>query len=876
MALFTIENLTFTYPAAAEAVLKNINLTVNNGDFVVICGKSGSGKSTLLRHFKTELTPAGNQSGRIFFYNKSLDSVSQREQAQRIGFVMQNPDNQIVTDKVWHELAFGLESLGTDEETIRLRTAETASFFGMQNLFDARVDTLSGGQKQLLNLAAVMAMQPEVLILDEPTSRLDPIAAGEFLEAVKRINRELGTTVIIAEHRLEDVLAASNKAVVMAGGKIIIDEAPEKAAAMLAASGSEMFTSMPVAMRVYAELAADGIGQSFQCPIDVRSGRLYLSKIFEKKAPEITEIKEELEKPACINGGECLNTVSGGAGDIKSKSKTQAVQLRDVWFRYEKNGRDIIKDFSLDIYKGEFFAVIGANGTGKTTLLRLICGLAKPYRGAVRICEDSIAHICLLPQSPQTVFSENTLRKDLLRALDERERACQKASENRRSENTDALKSKEGRLLEITKLTDTEKLLDMHPYDLSGGEQQRAALAKLLVYEPDILLLDEPTKGIDNYFKQQLAEILHKLCQQGKTVVIVSHDTDFCAEHADRCAMIFDGRIMKISAPREFFSGNSFYTTAANRMSRHIFKNAVSVRDVVTLVRVNLQGEKLNDADLNGKTKYKSEIKNAGAAKKEQKQKNTSEMVKSRQEQKSNAEVSKTVPALITALALLLAASVPFLGIYLMNDRKYYIISFAVAVLAIVPFAVSFERRRPKTGEVMIIAVLTAIAVCGRAIFFMTPNFKPVSAIAIIAGAFLGPQAGFLVGALSGFVSDFFFGQGPWTPWQMCGFGAVGLIAGALGKSGLIMRRRAVLAAFGAVITFFVYGGIVDLWTLFGFYERPTLAAAAAVYGAAVPFNLVHAASSAVFLYFLAEPMGQKLERIKLKYGLGFAKGARL
>ena len=191
MAHIEIENLTFSYPSAGRPSLSDVSLTIRRGEYVVLCGKSGSGKTTLLRHLKTVLAPHGKRSGDIRINGVSLKDMSQRDQAAKVGFVMQNPDDQIVTDKVWHELAFGLESLGCDQKTMRARVAEMACYFGIQDWFHRDVANLSGGQKQLLNLASIMAMQPEILILDEPTSQLDPIAASDFLNTLRKINAEL-------------------------------------------------------------------------------------------------------------------------------------------------------------------------------------------------------------------------------------------------------------------------------------------------------------------------------------------------------------------------------------------------------------------------------------------------------------------------------------------------------------------------------------------------------------------------------------------------------------------------------------------------------------------------------------------------------------
>ena len=228
MALFEIEHLTFAYPTAPDApCLRDVSLTLEAGEYLALCGKSGSGKTTLLRQLKSVLAPHGKKSGVIRFDGRALENVDAREQAGRIGYVMQNPDSQIVTDKVWHELAFGLESLGCDQRTMRLRVAEMASYFGIQDWFHREVAELSGGQKQLLNLASVMAMQPDVLILDEPTSQLDPIAAADFLNTIARLNRELGTTILLSEHRLENVLSVCDRVAVMEEGRITIADPPE-------------------------------------------------------------------------------------------------------------------------------------------------------------------------------------------------------------------------------------------------------------------------------------------------------------------------------------------------------------------------------------------------------------------------------------------------------------------------------------------------------------------------------------------------------------------------------------------------------------------------------------------------------------------------
>lgn len=545
-----VEHFSFTYPNKERECLKNLDFQVDFGEFIAICGKSGSGKSTFLRHLKPSLAPHGTRSGGIHFYGENIFDLNLREETERIGYVLQNPDNQLVTDKVWHELAFGLESLGYDSKTIRLRVAEMASFFGIQTWYMKDVTELSGGQKQLVNLAAVMVMQPDVLILDEPTSQLDPIAASDFLDTVKKINREIGTTVIISEHRLEEVLPMADRAIVLDQGEIIAEDIPENVGAILTRLNHPMFLSMPTPMKVYSQMYGEGIRKDLPCPITVREGRQYLTNLIPAGKERMS--KQSLDKSM-------------------DESEELVVQLKETWFKYSKNGENVIKDLSLEVRKGEIFCIVGGNGTGKTTALNLIAGLRKPYRGKVRVQGT----LCVLPQNPQALFVEMTVLQDLLEIFSE--------------DNTLTRPEKVKRVEEMARMVDIEELLSSHPYDLSGGEQQRAALAKVLLLNPEVLLLDEPTKGIDNFFKETLGEILQKLKERGTTIILVSHDIEFCCQFADTCAMFFDGNIITTNEPRAFFSGNSFYTTAANRMSRHVFDNAVTPKDVIELCQIHFK-----------------------------------------------------------------------------------------------------------------------------------------------------------------------------------------------------------------------------------------------------------------------------------------------
>lgn len=551
MAHFQIKDLSFSYPTAkGRKSLDGINLSIEKGEYIVLCGKSGSGKTTLLRQLKSVLAPHGKKTGEILFNGTPIEKVGQRDQSAKIGYVMQNPDDQIVTDKVWHELAFGLESLGCDQKTMRARVAEMACYFGIQDWFHREVANLSGGQKQLLNLASIMAMQPEVLILDEPTSQLDPIAASDFLNTVRKINIELGTTVIITEHRLEDIFPYADRAIVMDGGKVIANDTPRNIGKLLYEQKNDMFAAMPTPVRVF--YGAEGSGD---CPLTVREGRTWLSKTYPE--PTIStlpaeELDDEIEKPA--------------------------LSLKELWFRYEKDSPDVLRGVSAEVPTGTLYAIVGGNGAGKSTTLKAVCGICKPYRGKVKVFGKPVEKykanelfggcLAMLPQDPKSLFVKKTVREDLAEMTKD-----------------------EKRIAEIAAVCEIESLLGSHPYDLSGGEQQRAALAKVLLTRPKLLLLDEPTKGIDSFFKEKLEKILRKLKEQGITIVMVSHDVEFCAKYADMVSMFFDGQMLTTDTPRRFFGNNSFYTTAANRMSRHVFSMAVTAEDVVELCRQNVGAE---------------------------------------------------------------------------------------------------------------------------------------------------------------------------------------------------------------------------------------------------------------------------------------------
>ena len=560
MEILRIENLSFQYPGASKAALKEINLSISEGDFVLLCGTSGCGKTTLLRLIKNELAPAGQKSGRILYAGKPTEEADEKTSAAAIGYVMQNPDSQIVTDRVYSELAFGLENLGVPSDAIRRRVGEMANYFGIADWFRKKTNELSGGQKQLLSLACVMVMQPRLLILDEPTGQLDPIAAADFIATLQKINRELGLTVLLAEHRLEEIFPVADRVLCMENGSIRLFDTPRAIGAQLGGADipPALRQALPSAMRIYRALGTGG-----ECPLSVREGREYLAGRF---AP--------LPCPAQPQNA------PKKAPDGADEKKPPAIALKNVWFRYEKDLPDVLRGVTEQIETGELYCLLGGNGSGKTTVLRVLAALQKPYRGKVRINGKTqkdyrgntlYRHLLsMLPQNPSTVFLKDTVRADLDDVLEN-----DGVPRAERAQKIDAIANKLG----------IAHLLQRHPFDLSGGEQQKCALAKLLLTAPKILLLDEPTKGIDAAAKQTLRDILRGLCADGITILMVSHDIEFAAETADRCALFFDGEILGAADPRTFFRQNNFYTTAASRIARGLYPDAVSCADVMRCCR---------------------------------------------------------------------------------------------------------------------------------------------------------------------------------------------------------------------------------------------------------------------------------------------------
>ena len=797
MELFSVKDLNFSYTNNRNNfALKDVSFKINSGEFITLCGKSGCGKTSLLRQLKTTLSPSGFRSGSIKYCGNELEKTDSWVQASEIGFVMQKAESQIVTDKVWHEMAFGLESLGYDTDEIRLRVSEMASFFGLQSWFYKDTNTLSGGQKQLLSLASVMVLEPKILILDEPTAQLDPISAGDFMQMLLKINCEFGTAILVSAHNLEEVVPISDRIIVMENGRIIADNEPRSVILNLRNTQNEMFSAMPSPAQIYAS-----VDRGCNCPLTVREGRDWISTYVQGKEIKPVPVKK-----------------------IGYKESETVLKAKNIWFRYEKRDNDILKNISLSLQSGEWQSLVGSTGVGKTTFLSILSGTKSPYRGNV----DTMGNrVCLLPQDPTTIFEKDTVMADLVQDISQKD---------------------ESYLQNIINLCDLSELLYMHPYDLSGGEQQRAALAKVLLKRPRILLLDEPTKGLDALFKKKLAGILLNLKIRGISIIMVSHDIEFCAQYSDNCAFLFDGEIISKDEPRAFFSGNNFYTTSANRIARHIIPNAITTDDVIYAIGgspvITKSSPKHNSRD--------------------------SALPPLLTPVKTNIITDKGSKGSVffSVLSLLLIPLCIFLGMKFIHERPYYYISIAIILLSIIPFIVMFEGRKPQARELVTIAVLCTIGVIGKIAFYMIPQFKPTVAIIIISAMALGSQRGFLIGVITAFVSNIFLGQGPWTPWQMFACGLIGFISGFMYKKEALPKTTVPICIFGFLITLLIYGGIMNPAALIMANDTISMSTLAAYYISGIPYDIIHAASTVIFLIVLAKPMLTKLDRVKKKYGL--------
>lgn len=540
-------NFSFTYAGEVEPALRNLTFLVQPGEFVLLCGPSGCGKTTLLRMIKKELQPNGKAEGELWYRGRSLDHLSKEQTAGEIGMVFQHPEHQIVIEGTLQELVFGMENLGFTPELMRRRVAETTSYLGLEKLLSRPTYTLSGGQKQLLNLASVLALRPRLLLLDEPTAHLDPVGAVLFLHTVKRINEETGMTIIMTEHRLEEVYPLVDRVMVMEQGRLLFNGGPREGIAWLHRNSN----LQPLIPKIPSFVLQTG-EMEYPLPLTVKEGRAWL---------ENKKISLQEASPKKI------------AEDSKENPVQLSLQRIDFYYDQEEM---VLKQTSFKVKNGECVALFGGNGAGKSTLLQVMAGLQQPKGGTIRYQGKKVTKrglrelrrcVGYLPQNPEAFFLYETVEAEL-------ESATAHYPKDQRK----------WRLQEMITRFSLAPYLDRHPHDLSGGEMQKVALASLFLREPQVLLLDEPTTGLDPIFKAAFSQLIKEFTEAGGSIVITTHDVEFAAITATRCALLFDGEILAQGPVASFLKDNDYYTTAIYRMTRDTsMPEAVTVEEALHL-----------------------------------------------------------------------------------------------------------------------------------------------------------------------------------------------------------------------------------------------------------------------------------------------------
>lgn len=544
--------MTYYYPESEQPALREVNLAVAEGEFLLVAGGSGSGKSSLARAL-AGLIPdfyGGKIGGRALFKGEDIRALDRRGLAGEVGIVFQDPEKQLVMTGVEAEIAFGLENIGLSQQEMFRRVAEVMSFLGLSPLKKEFTANLSGGQKQKLALASVLAMQPRALILDEPTSQLDPAAAEELFNLVKRLNEEMNLTIILIEQRLERCFHLVDRVAVMEGGRIVREGPPGEVAAWQV---KKEIPFVPPVAALFAHLDFTAV------PLTVKEGRRLLKKYFYPR---------EGRKPVLPSGRQ--KGPAGAAGE------RPVVEVKNLWFTYP-NGREALRGINLSVGAGEFVAVLGENAAGKTTLLKHLAGLLKPGRGKAQVKGNDTGQtlpqqlarlVGYLSQNPNDYLFQDTVEKELKFTL------------------ANLGLPEEGRVDRLLERLGLARYRQVNPRDLSSGERQRVALASVLVAGPQLLVLDEPTRGIDYQLKEKLGKLLQELALEGVAVVLVTHDVEFAAEFAGRVVMIFDGQVACDGPKHTVLADSMFYAPQVCRLFRDIDGGVLTFREAVEKLRL--------------------------------------------------------------------------------------------------------------------------------------------------------------------------------------------------------------------------------------------------------------------------------------------------
>ncbi|MDD3985924.1 MAG: ATP-binding cassette domain-containing protein [Methanobacterium sp.] len=564
MDIIEFKNFSFSY-TDHENTLSNININISPGEFVLLCGPSGSGKTTLLSNIKNEIRPSGNSDGIIYYFGQDIKRLDKTRSACEIGFLFQDPD-QFISDNVLQEIAFPLENIGLSSSEIRKRIAEMVAFFGLDKQLHKHINQLSGGEKQLVNLCSILVLKPKILLLDEPTSQLDPIAAYELLSILRRLNEDFSITIIVTEHRINNIFPFIDKAIFLENGKIKFLEPPHKIC--IKAWKDDIFKNyIPSVAKIHFLLKSKyDILKEYNIPITIREGKQELNYLEKLNKTHNKSFKEQYTPN---NKSSNISLYEKDFNNINIKLKNDLIHCKNVWFGYEKDNI-VLKGVSLKIGSGEFISLVGGNGAGKTTLLQILSGILKPKKGKINYIKN--IKIGYVHQNPMIHFTQETVEDELLEPL-LKVFNIESKTKNYRNQN-------QSKIDEFIKLFELSKLLKKHPYDCSRGEQQKIAITKVLLTKPNILFLDEPTKGLDPVSKVNLAYKLKILKKNGLTIVLTTHDLDFVAEYSERCLLLFDGTIQLDDIPKAIFANNSFYTTSINRLLKDFLPESITIKDV--------------------------------------------------------------------------------------------------------------------------------------------------------------------------------------------------------------------------------------------------------------------------------------------------------
>ncbi len=536
MAFIEINNLEFTYPMEKKKSLANINLSLEKNSILLIAGKSGSGKSTLARAIVGTVPNfyGGTIGGEIKIGGKSLQEMKHKERAKEVTMVFQDPEKQLMMNKVHREVAFGLENVGADEKVIKRMVYEALQFLGILHLAERDVTSLSGGEKQKVAVASALVYMPKCIILDEPTSQLDPSAAEEVVNLIKKINEELGITIIVIEHRVNRWFDAADSIAIMNKGRLKLFGDKEN---FYNNCSEEQFIFMPDYLKFLK-----------------RTNFKLMPKSFKDARIQFLNSDIKFGKQESIS---------------KEENAENLLKVKKMSCKYYS--KEALKDVSFSVNKGDFISIMGANGAGKSTLLKTIMGI-KDYKGTIKLHDENVKdmeirkiakHIGYVSQNPNDYLSKDSVYDEVRFTMDNY------------GAYDDAVIEKVLKDLEIYDIK------DKNPRDLSGGQRQRVAIASILVLKPEIILLDEPTRGLESDLKDRLGNILKKLNDQGTAIILVTHDTDFASKFCTGYVIMFNGRIIAKGTREDILGQGIFYTTSINKLVRDKDKNIFTLEEAL-------------------------------------------------------------------------------------------------------------------------------------------------------------------------------------------------------------------------------------------------------------------------------------------------------